>query len=401
MKRNTKIGLLLVSAFLLLLVASNNVLASRTYEVDCSSSSCHNDASGISITLPTSLDVDAGETFQLDVQATGSAARTSFVLKIPSDVSQNDQFVIEYPSADGLVDDNDAADLDTDDKEIHVIYNLTAPDFAGAFTLTIYAVQNPPYGASQSVTINVAQVGEGPAIGIPSTEPEVPRANQDFTVSVAITSEVGVDYVILQYSTTNGTSWVNVTMTETTQAGVYTGTIPGMLRDQEVLWRIVAADTSGSESVGPTLTYVVGQIPVEPFVLPQFHYGWYIGAPAIVLAYIGTALEYYDEERFTKIHGYMLGIAYILTSLNVLSLFTDAATTLKYMNPVYLVDLSNMLYFMHSWHIWLGIISIILGTLAFITHLGGWKTCNLGLPAVVLWTILGIMGIYLGQTFVM
>jgi hypothetical protein len=43
---------------------------------------------------------------------------------------------------------------------------------------------------------------------------------------------------------------------------------------------------------------------------------------------------------------------------------------------------------------------MILGTLAFLTHLGGWKTCNLGLPAVVLWTILGIMGIYLGEVFV-
>ena len=190
-------------------------------------------------------------------------------------------------------------------------------------------------------------------------------------------------------------------MTETEVADVYTGTIPTFPNGQEVHWRIVAGDTEGEESVGPVLSYVVGQIPVEPIVIPQFHYGWLLGAPALFLAYLGTALEYYDEERFTRIHGIMLSIAYILTTINVLSLFMNASTTLTYMNPVYLIDMSNMLFFMHSWHIWLGIVSMILGSLAFITHLGGWKTCNLGLPAVVLWTILGIMGIYLGEVFVM
>jgi hypothetical protein len=79
----------------------------------------------------------------------------------------------------------------------------------------------------------------------------------------------------------------------------------------------------------------------------------------------------------------------------------EPASAWTAMNPAYLIDTSNMLLFMHAWHIWLGIISMIFGTLALLTHLGGWKTCNLGLPAVVLWTILGIMGIYLGETFVM
>jgi len=398
MKRNTKIGLLLVSVFLLVLVASNNVLASRSFQNDCSS--CHSDATGISITMAATMTVDAGETFQLDVQATGRVSETSFILKIPSDVSQNDEFTVEYPAAGGLVDDNDASDLDTDAKEIHIVYNITAPDFAGTYTLTVYAVQDLPFGSSESITITVEQVGDGPGIGVPTTEPDVPRANQDFVVSVGVTSIVGVDYVTLQYSITNGSSWENVTMTETATAGVYTGTIPGQANNVEVLWRIVAGDATG-ESVGPILSYIVGQIPVEPIEVPQFHYGWLLGAPALILAYIGTALEYYDEERFTKAHGIMLSLAYILTTINVLSLFMEPAGAWTAMNPAYLIDFSNMLMFMHSWHIWLGIISMILGTLAFITHLGGWKTCNLGLPAVVLWTILGIMGIYLGEVFVM
>ena len=140
---------------------------------------------------------------------------------------------------------------------------------------------------------------------------------------------------------------------------------------------------------------------MEPIDIPQVHYGWWLGAPALFLAYLGTALEYYDEERFTKIHGIMLGAAYILTSINVVALVIEPAGVWSIMNPAYLIDLSNMLLFMHAWHVWLGIISMVLGTLAFITHLGGWKTCNLGLPAVILWTILGIMGIFLGEVFVM
>jgi hypothetical protein len=181
----------------------------------------------------------------------------------------------------------------------------------------------------------------------------------------------------------------------------YTGTIPGDFPDgQEVLWRIVAIDTS-AERVGTIQSFTVGDIPVEPIELPQLHYGWLLGGPALVLAYVGTAIEYYDEERFTRAHGIMLSLAYILTTINVLALLIEPASAWTAMNPSYLFNMSNMLLFVHAWHIWLGIISMVLGTLAFITHLGGWKTCNLGLPAVVLWTILGIMGIYLGQTFVM
>ena len=372
-------------------------MASRTVQTDCSA--CHGTPTGITITAASSLDVDAGQTFQLDVQASGRADQTSFILKIPSEVDDNGQFTVTYPGQYGLVDDNDASDLDTNSKAIHVIYNITAPGFAGTFTLTVYAVQNPPYGESHSITVNVAQVGEGPAIGQPSTNVEVPKANEPFTVTVEVTSPLGVDYVKLQYTNITGGEWHNVSMTETTEANVYTGDIPGFEKNVEVQWRIVAGNSAG-ESVSGTSSYTVGQIPVEPLVLPQFHYGWYIGLPALVLAYVGTALEYYDEERFTKIHGMMLGVAYILTAINVISLFMEPAGTWSVMNPAYLLDISNMLRFMHAWHVWLGIISVILGTLAFITHLGGWKTCNLGLPAVVLWTILGIMGVYLGEVFV-
>jgi len=403
MKRNVKIGLVVFAATILIVLAAGNVIAVRNSESNCATSSCHDDPTGLSITMASTIDVDPGETFDLDVTATGLAS-DAFVLRIPDDVADNSDFTILIPNnpADpGLVSDNDANDENAADNAIQTTYSITAPGFAGTFTLTVFAAQHTPSAISSSITVNVIEVGEGPSIGPPQTTPEVPRAGEDFTVAVNVTTSDTMTYVRLQYSTNNGTSWTNVTMNLTT-GDEYVGVIPGDFpNDQEVLWRIVAMDTSGSERVGPIQSFVVGQIPVEPIELPQLHYGWYLGAPALVLAYLGTALEYYDEERFTRAHGIMLSVAYILTTINVLALFIEPASAWTAMNPSYLFNLSNMLLFIHAWHIWLGIISMILGTLAFITHLGGWKTCNLGLPAVVLWTILGIMGIYLGQTFVM
>jgi len=402
MRRNVKIGLVVFAATIIIMLAVGNVIAFPESETACTD--CHFDATGLSINTNSSIEVAPGETFELEVIATGIAPPTqdAFVLRIPDEADDNDLFTIVVPSNTndpGRVDDNDANDVDSDLGEIQTTYSITAPSFADTYTLTIFAAHHTDVGTSFSVTVNVVQVGGGPTIGAPTTEPEVPRANEDFTVRVSVTSDDTITYVRLQYSLDNGSSWTNVTMSES--GGMYEGTIPGQLNGQEVLWRIVAADTSGIERVGPTLSYVVGQIPVEPIELPQFHYGWLLGAPALFFAYLGTALEYYDEERFTRIHGIMLTIAYFLTLINVLSLFMEPSGAWTAMNPAYLIDTSNMLFFMHSWHIWLGIISMIFGTLALLTHIGGWKTCNLGLPAVVLWTILGIMGIYLGETFVM
>ncbi|MFW9961285.1 MAG: hypothetical protein ACFFDV_09715 [Candidatus Thorarchaeota archaeon] len=399
MKRNVRIGLVIVAAMVIVLLAGSSAYASSTYETSCSTPSCHDDPTGMTINTISSIDVEPGETFLVGVVATG-LSQDVFKLRIPEDMDDNDQFTVVVPANTddpGLVVDNDASDSNSNNNEIQTTYNITAPSFAGTYTLTIFAGQHRPAGIGASITVNVIEGGVGPSIGAPSTTPQVPLANEEFTVTVTITSAGTITYVRLQYSTDDGANWQNVTMSES--GGVYTANIPGFPNNQKVLWRIVAADSTG-ERVSATLSYIVGQVPVEPIEIPQFHYGWLLGAPALVIAYIGTALEYYNEERFTKIHGMMLGIAYVLTSINVISLVMEPAGVWAAMNPMYLFNLSNMLMFMHSWHIWLGIISMVLGTLALITHLGGWKTCNLGLPAVILWTILGIMGVYLGEVFI-
>ena len=400
MKQKVRIGIVVFAAVIIFTLVAGNVFAFPGVEDNCTRSGCHDEPSAMSITTVSTIDVAPGETFQIDVVASGSD--TDLVLRIPAGIENNDDFTIAVPTGTdgaGRVDDNDAMDLDSAVEAIHAIYNITAPGFTGTFILAIYAVQHTDNGISSLITVNVVQES-GAAIGAPTTNPEVPLANEEFNVNVTVTSTVTITYVRLQYSINNGTDWTNVTMSEIS-TDIYSGSIPGLAHGVPVLWRIVAADASGAETVGVTLSFTVGLIPVEPIEIPQFHYGWLLGAPALFLAYLGTALEYYDEERFTKIHGIMLGLAYILTTINVAALIIEPASIWSIMNPVYLIDFSNMLLLMHAWHVWLGIISMILGTLAFITHLGGWKTCNLGLPAVVLWTILGIMGIYLGEVFVM
>jgi len=400
MKQKVRIGIVVFAAAIILMLVAGNTIAFPGEEDNCTKPGCHDDPLAMSITTVSTIDVAPGETFQIDVVASGSDS--DIILRIPAGIENNDDFTIEIPSDaeyPGYVDDNDAMDLDPTDEAIHAIYNITAPAFTGTFTLAIYAAQHTENGIRSLITVNVVQEA-GAAIGAPTTNPEVPLANEEFNVNVTVTSTETITYVRLQYSIDNASTWTNVTMSEIS-TDVYNGIIPSLPNNQEVLWRVIAADASGIETVGPTLSYVVGLITVEPIEIPQFHYGWWLGAPALFLAYLGTALEYYDEERFTKHHGIMLSAAYILTTINVLALVIEPAGVWSIMNPVYLLDLSNMLLFMHAWHVWLGIVSMVLGTLAFITHLGGWKTCNLGLPAVILWTILGIMGIFLGEVFVM
>ncbi|MFW9794251.1 MAG: hypothetical protein ACFFEE_08115 [Candidatus Thorarchaeota archaeon] len=227
MKRNVRIGLVLLAAIMLLVLAAGNVIAHQYYESSCSTGeTCHDDPSGLSITMASSIDVATGETFQLDVTATGLSSDV-FVLRIPDDVDNNEDFTIVIPdNADdpGLVSDNDGNDQDPTENAIQTTYNITAPAFSGTFTLTVFAAQHIPSSISASITVNVASEGPGPAIGAPVTTPEVPRAGEDFTVSVGVTSVDTITYVRLQYSLDGGDNWDNITMTEVD--GVYTGTIP-------------------------------------------------------------------------------------------------------------------------------------------------------------------------------
>ena len=391
-KKNTKIGILVVTCFLAVLLFSlNYVVANSTYEVDCSS--CHSNAGTLSVSTSSSVTIGTGENFQLDVDVTGGGSLTYVYTKFPHDVSDNDEFAFA-PSG---VQDGGAGDDNPSAGAISATFTVTAPDFPGDYELAVYAVGSGQNYDRQDITVTVEASGEGPVFTGIGRSAQYPLASQALTVNATVESTVGIDKVILSYSLDNGSTWTNRTMTLT--AGVYEANIPGQPYGTTVIYKVIARDTDGIETPSSQFTYVSGYVPVEPIEIPQLHYGWLLGAPALVIAYIGTALEYYDEERFTKVHGIMLGTAYILTSINVLFLFFEGPGIWITMDPANLFNLASMVTFVHCWHIWLGIISMILGTLAVITHLGGWKTCNLGLPAVIIWTILGFTGFYLGTVF--
>ncbi len=396
LRARVRVGILVVvCGALFILAASQLTVGFADLQSDCGSTGCHVNPSTIVINTVTTIDTEPGATFSLNVQVDATGGPSSLVVKFPTGVSDNGDFTYVGLDVSGFVRDDDAADLDTDPLQIEVDYSIVAPVIAGTYDLEFYAVGNGGTGTSTSITVNVIQVGPGPSITDVNGTPGIPTEEETVIVTANVTSGVAITEVTLQYSVDNST-WNNVTMTLVGQ--LYQCTIPAQPDDTYVTYRIVALDADGIWSVTGVLAYRVGDFPEPPPPPPtQWHFGWYLGAPALLLAYLGTALEYYDEEKFTKAHGIMLSLAYILTSINVVALITASPSAWIALNPVYLFqfDLLRIGTFIHSWHIWLGIISMILGTLAFITHLAGWKTCNLGLPAVILWTVLGFTGMYL------
>jgi hypothetical protein len=399
-KKQVRVGLVFAAAAFVLILAAGSAIGFPNETGNCASLGCHDDPSGITITTDATVNTEPGATFQLTVDVTGRTGQNVLLVKFPSSLEDNNRFTYVGLDAEGSVNDGDSSDTDADADEVSVEYSITAPGGAGSFTLRLFAAQHTPNGASVDITVNVIPSGPGPLITDVNRTPSVPEASEAVTVTANITSQDTIVEATLQYSTDNGTNWENVTMVLV--GNLYEAEIPGFDDDVYVTYRIVAVDDNEIESISEAVeyAYTVGDIPLPPpEPQPQLHYGYYLGIPAIALAYLGTALEYYDEEKFTRLHGMMLTGAYILTSINILLLFQESPSAWTALNPMYMFDTSNTLLFIHSWHIWLGILSMILGTLALITHLAGWKTCNLGLPAVLLWTILGISGIYLNTAF--
>ncbi|UCE11782.1 MAG: hypothetical protein JSW61_07585 [Candidatus Thorarchaeota archaeon] len=400
MKKQVRVGLVLAAVGFVIILAAGSVVGFPSQSGNCASSGCHDDPSGITITTDTTVNTEPGATFELTVDVVGRSGQNSLLLKFPSNLEDNSLFTYVGLSAEGEVSDGDPADLDPDTDEVSVQYSITAPGGAGSYTLTLFAAQHTPNGNSIDILVSVVPTGPGPLITDVNRTPSIPEAEETITITANISSQYAITEATLQYSTDNGTNWANVSMFLV--GDLYEAEIPGFADDTYVTYRIVAVDENGIESISEAAEYAyrVGDFPIPPQEPPpQLHYGYYLGAPAIFLAYLGTALEYYDEEKFTRLHGLMLTAAYILTSINILLLFQESPSAWTALNPMYMLDMSNILLFVHSWHIWIGILSMILGTLALITHLAGWKTCNLGLPAVLLWTILGISGIYLNIAF--
>jgi hypothetical protein len=90
-----------------------------------------------------------------------------------------------------------------------------------------------------------------PAIGTPVHTPEIPDDGEAVTVSANVTdADTGVrpDGVILSYSTDDGETWNNVTMSRTT-GDTYEGIIPGLPAGTHVKYMIIAYDNAGNFEV--------------------------------------------------------------------------------------------------------------------------------------------------------
>lgn len=114
----------------------------------------------------------------------------------------------------------------------------------------------------------------------------------------------------------------------------------------------------------------------------NIHMTVFLGLPALILLWTGTALYYISKERFTFVHGLCAGLALLLTTINIV-------TILPLTNTVLSVGGADIF---HLIHISLGIIGYLGGIGAFLTGISGIRTHIPGLVAAICWTLVFIMG---------
>jgi hypothetical protein len=130
-------------------------------------------------------------------------------------------------------------------------YNYTAYDYDDCI------------GVSTSMSIQLFEDQTAPEIGLPTRTPDVNvQPYQDVRVSVNITEAgSGVQNSTLHYTTDNGTTWENVTMTFNQTASVYEATIPGQQAGTWVRFKISSTDYLDNDAtldgIEPYCTYQV------------------------------------------------------------------------------------------------------------------------------------------------
>jgi thermitase len=142
---------------------------------------------------------------------------------------------------------------------------LWVPTSEGNYNLTAYV---PLVPEEENETDNVYSVFvyvdvTPPTIGAPSQSPDAESVQpyQNVTVTVEVVDAgVGVREVILSYSTTEGQTWINVTMNRVSN-NTYQGDIPGFEAYSHVQYKIIAYDNFNNPSVednnGEYFIYIV------------------------------------------------------------------------------------------------------------------------------------------------
>jgi len=119
----------------------------------------------------------------------------------------------------------------------------------GDFEVTLNVTDYAGKWDTDKMWVHVAEDTIKPSIGTPFHDPPIPDEWENVTVSVNVTdAESGLRQVILSYSTDEGATWTNVTMSKAT-GDTYEGEIPGFSAGTNVWYKIIAQDKANNTAV--------------------------------------------------------------------------------------------------------------------------------------------------------
>ncbi len=131
-----------------------------------------------------------------------------------------------------------------------------------------------------------------------------------------------------------------------------------------------------------TITVGAGGINLNIFS----HLSIYIGLTAVLSLLIGTIL-YEKNNQLTRVHGILAGIAFILTTINVIFVIPMTSAVVDSWVGGASID------WLHLIHITFGIIGYSAGFIAMFTGISGIRTKKPGYVALVFWTFNLVFGL--------
>jgi hypothetical protein len=140
---------------------------------------------------------------------------------------------------------------------------------AGTWVLSIKLKDDDPLLTPIAFEVYSSYDTTKPSINTPHQEPETVVPNQNVTISVNVTdTESGIAEVILSYSTDNGATWNNETMTPEIEP-TFVGQILGFSEGTQVWYKVIAYDNAGNSETNDNIGqyYVYTVIPEFPALL--------------------------------------------------------------------------------------------------------------------------------------
>lgn len=177
----------------------------------------------------------------------------------------------------------------------------------------------------------------------------------------------------------------------------YTVTLPDSDGDLELDFFVIYADDDDQYSKVETFSIKVGQggvvSPQIQFTGVEIHFSIYLGAPAIIALAIGTILYEKDKEKYTKAHGILASISFILTTVNIIFIAIHPELWISFFSSSSWVSFFSSSKWIWAIHIILGVSGWIAGLIAAITGLSGIRLKWPGYTALAFWSLNFLVGI--------